>query len=105
VQVFHRLSNPVKGMLASALAFFLFSTSDVLHKTLTTDYHVITLGFFAAVGCIVFYNTYALVTRQWRAMMTTRALHLHALRGLCFAAINMSFLYGITHLTLANMYT
>jgi len=99
------LSDPVKGMLASALAFFLFSASDVVLKHLTHDYHFITLAFFAALGCVIFYNVYALATRQWKAMMKTRSYHLHALRGLCFAGIYMCFLYGITHLPLANIYT
>lgn len=105
MHAFMRLSGPVQGMLASALAFLLFSISDVVLKTLTQDYHFVTLAFFAAIGAIVFYNVYALATRQWKPMMATRSYRLHLLRGLCFAGIYSCFLYGITNLPLANIYT
>lgn len=99
------LADPVKGMLAAAIAFGSYSTSDVLMKKMTVVYPTVTLAVYSIAFGILMLMLYALATRQMSAITRPKVLKPHILRSITMTITYTCFLTAIAGLPLANVYT
>ncbi len=94
--------NNKVGIICVAVASIIFTTSDMLLKTLTGDYplHQVVL-FRALFAMLVTLGLFMPLEGGFRNLLSKR-IPLHLLRGLCVVVANMSFFFGLASMPLAD---
>ncbi len=96
------LSNNKIGIICVATAAVIFSTSDMLLKTLTGDYPLHQVVLFRAIfAMLVILILFMPLEGGYRNLLSTR-IPLHLVRGLCVVVANMSFFFGLASMPLAD---
>jgi drug/metabolite transporter (DMT)-like permease len=97
----HSVRNPALGMWLMASVAWVFASHDVLSKTLI---FVLPVIFVAWVRYLVHTGlaTLAILRNPAPARFRTRRPWLHLLRACCLLADSLTFLFGLTHVPLAE---
>lgn len=96
------LSPQLAGGLCAAFSVIFFSTNDFLIKFLSGEYalHQVVL-IRSIIGLMIILTLIAPLTSGW-AIVKTRRLKMHLLRGLCVVVANMTFFLGLAAMPLAD---
>jgi len=96
------LPAPLLGGLAAAFAVIFFSINDMMIKFLSGGYalHEVVL-IRSSIGLVIICAIIAPLTDGW-AIMRTRKLGMHVLRGVCVVIANMTFFLGLAAMPLAD---
>jgi len=96
------LSNNKIGIICVATAAVIFSTSDMLLKTLSGDYPLHQVVLFRAIfAMLVTLSLFMPLEGGYRNLLSKR-IPLHLVRGLCVVVANMSFFFGLASMPLAD---
>lgn len=96
-----RVQPPMLGMILMAMVGLVFAAHDTLSKSLIMALPVIFVAWVRYLfhSCLV---TAILVSSKPRALPRTQRPWLHLARAACLLADSLTFLYGLTHVPLAE---
>ncbi len=103
--MFHLLHKNIQAVLIVLLAFLAFNCGDGFLRHMIDSYNFFICGFYALLVCAAFILLFSGKMGGLRPIVTTPHVKLHLLRGIGGTFCFLSFLYGISHLTLAQAYT
>lgn len=93
------------GLLYAFLAYATVSIGDAFTKKALEIHDMIYVAFYSNLFIIVCLLALAPFKGGYKVLIKTKQKRLHALRGLIFLGVSLSFLYAISNLTIAKTYT